>query len=685
MSLPLSSFFNRDLSWLSFNERILLEAAKEYIPLLERLKFLSIYSSNLDEFYRVRMPAVRALSKINKKKASRDELLVLPDVIDTINETITIQQRFYGEILERIIPRLNEDGIELIYKQGLPDEVATRAEDYFFTHLLAFLQIVPISESESFFPENNKLYQLAITLDGSNEEKAFIIVIPSENVPRFWYLSSGEKHYVVFIDDIIRYNLSKLPGFEHLKEVYSFKVTRDAELDIADEYEGDLAEKIEKQIEKRDYGFATRLLYDASIPAKSLNILVEFLRFEKATLVEGGRYHNLKDLSSFPVKNSKLSFNKWPAVPFVVDSGKLLLDMIAGKDILINAPFQSYDNVVRFFNEAAADPSVDNIYITVYRLATDSRIANALITAAKNGKKVSVFVELKARFDEANNIKWSKKMKAAGIKIIYSIPSLKVHAKIALVTRRNGRNVGIFSTGNFNEVTANFYTDHILLTSNSDMLTEVEKLFLFLEKRRKPEAEDFIDFRHLMVAQFNLQERFLQLIDREIHHAKQGLEAQIMIKLNNLEEEKLIARLYQASQAGVKVILIVRGICRLIPGLPGLSENISVRRIIDRYLEHGRIFVFANNGHTEIYMGSADWMYRNIYRRIEVCFPLYDEDIKQTVRRLLNFQLRDNMQAVEIDAHGRNLTLDRGTEPLSSQYEIYEYLKQSASQFSTSS
>ncbi|WP_207421790.1 polyphosphate kinase 1 [Desertivirga brevis] len=685
MSLPLSSFFNRDLSWLSFNERILLEAAKDYIPLLERLKFLSIYSSNLDEFYRVRMPAVRALHKINKKKVAKDELQVLPDVIDTINETIAIQQRFYGEILERIIPGLKENGIELVYKQKIPAEVEPKAENYFFTHLLAFLQIIPVIEDGSFFPENNKLYQLAVTENGRGEEEFFIIVIPSDHVPRFWDMTSGDKHHVVFIDDIIKYNLSKLPGFEHLKGLYSFKVTRDAELDIADEYEGDLAEKIEKQIEKRDFGFATRLLYDASVPASSLNALVEFLKFEKATLVEGGMYHNLKDLASFPVKNSKLSFEKWPAVPFVVDPGKLLLEMISRKDILINAPFQSYDNVVRFFNEAAADPSVENIYITVYRLATDSRIANALITAAKNGKKVSVFVELKARFDEANNIKWSKRMKAAGIKIIYSIPSLKVHAKIALVTRKNGRNVGIFSTGNFNEVTANFYTDHILLTSNSDMLFEVEKLFIFLEKRRKPEQEDFIDFKHLMVAQFNLQERFFQLIDREIHNAKQGLDAQILIKLNNLEEEKLIARLYQASQAGVKVILIIRGICRLIPGLPGLSENITVRRIIDRYLEHGRIFVFANNGHTEVYMGSADWMYRNIYRRIEVCFPVYDEAIKQTVLRLLNLQLRDNMQAVAIDEHGRNLTLDRGAEPLSSQYEIYEFLRQDTPAISSTS
>ncbi|WP_256012760.1 polyphosphate kinase 1 [Desertivirga xinjiangensis] len=675
MNSPMSSFFNRDISWLSFNERLLTEAAKEHLPLLERLKFLSIFSSNLDEFYRVRMPAIRALHRLNKKKQDKQEVMSLPDVIEEVNETIKNHQQQFGGILSQLLPSLKESGVQLIYNEEIPFPVQEAASDYFFSHLLAYLHIVELTKDSSFFPENNKLYQLLIAKQETREESLYLVNIPSDSLPRFISLNVDNKDYILFIDDILRHNLRKLPQFSGLSHIYSMKVTRDAELEIADEYEGDLAEKIERQIEKRDFGFATRLLYEGGMPQEYLEQVTAILKLEKATLVEGGRYHNLKDFSDLPLKTPSLFYEKWSPLAVNVPQGKSLFDSIQEQDILINNPYQSYDSVIRFFNEAAVNPDVENIYITVYRLATDSRIASALITAAKNGKKVSVFVELKARFDEANNIKWSKKMKAAGIKIIYSIPTLKVHAKIALVTRKNAPALGIFSTGNFNEVTAAFYTDHVLLTANHSLLAEVEQLFYFLEKRRKPTGQDNIHFKHLLVAQFNLKDHFTQLIEREIENASKGLESGITIKLNNLEEEKMISLLYKASQAGVKIKLIVRGICRLIPGVAGLSENISVIRIIDRYLEHGRVFIFSNNGNTEMYLGSADWMYRNIYRRIEVCFPIYDVAIAQTLLNLINIQLQDNVQAVSIDSHGKNLPVENGTARTSSQEKIYQALK----------
>jgi polyphosphate kinase len=352
-----------------------------------------------------------------------------------------------------------------------------------------------------------------------------------------------------------------------------------------------------------------------------------------------------------------------------------LLDYLQRKEILLHPPYHSYDTVLRFFNEAAIDVDVRRIYVTLYRVAKDSRIANAMIQAARNGKKVTVFVELKARFDEANNIKWAKRMKEAGVDIIYSIPELKVHAKLALIKRKKNDKTeyfGLLSTGNFNEGTARFYTDHILMTSNPNLLTEAEELFRFLKKRKKPSHTHLLTFQHLLVAQFNLQERFIALIDREIRNARKGLAASIVIKLNNLEEKVMIAKLYEASRAGVKISLIVRAICCLVPGVQGMSENIKVIRIVDRYLEHGRIFIFHNNGRSEIFMGSADWMDRNLHRRIEVCFPVYQRAMKEEIALMINLQLSDNAQAVQIDSKGNNIPVsgEPGQESLQSQSAI---------------
>lgn len=678
-----SSFFDRDLSWLSFNGRVLEEAGNPAVPLLERIRFLSIYSSNLDEFSRVRMPAVMALQHIKQSGDHHKNVTAGKNVLQQIIDIINHQQERFGEILStEILPLLKEKNIHLLYNEPIPDAIKEELTDFFYTQVMAFLQPVFLSQSDNkFFPENNKLYLLTVIEDEKYGEEQVIINIPSDSLSRFYTARWNNEQFVVFLDDIIKNNLKAIFKQETVKGCYSFKITRDAELEVEDDYEGNVARKIEQQLAKRDFGLATRLLHEPGIPDEYLQSLITSLKLEHAIVIHGGCYHNLKDLGSFPAKDTGICYIKWPPV-LVKIGNRSLFEHIEQKDIVLHPPYHSYDMVLRFFNEAAVNSDVTEIYVTLYRIASDSRIGNALVSAAKNGKKVSVLVELKARFDEANNIKWSKRMKAAGVKIIYSPVSLKVHAKIALVKRKKDKRVsyvGLLATGNMNETTARFYTDHILFTAHPEMLREMELLFIFLGHRKKAGNPGLITFNQLLVAQFNLQQRFLQLIDREINNARQGLEAAITIKMNNLEEKILIKKLYEASNAGVKIRMIVRSICCLKPGVKGMSENITIKRIVDRYLEHGRIFVFHNAGNKEVYMGSADWMNRNVYRRIEVCFPVYDSDIKQQLLYLLDLQLRDNCQAVEIDEHLNNVPVKNDEPLVCSQQAIYTLLSKKRS------
>lgn len=671
-------FFDRDLSWLSFNERVLQEAGNSRVPLLERIKFLSIYSSNSDEFYRVRMPALMALEKLHQKSPRKG--LPAFTTVQEANQRIHLQQLLFGNILRGIIPELkNSINCELVFNRPIPEAVQAAATDYFFTQVLAFLQPLYLTDQRStLFPENNKIYLAAIGSSRNNRQEVIIVNVPSDTLPRFYSIRHEQTQYILFLEDIIRYNLQLVMPQVTIDACYSFKVTRDAALDIEDEYEGDLAEKIEKQISKRDFGFATRLLYGAGTPPECLQALINLFNLEKASIMEGGVYHNLRDLANLPVKNELLEYPRWPLLTYQMKNPRRsLLEEIAQKDIILHAPYQSFNTVLRFFNEASIDPAVEEIYVTLYRIASDSRIATALISAAQNGKKVVVFVELKARFDEANNLRWSRKLKAAGVKIIYSIPTLKVHAKVALVKRMiNNRphHVGLLATGNLNESTARFYTDHILLTAHPGMLTELEQLFVFLSERKKPLVPGLLPFAHLLIAQFNLQDRFLGLIDREIDNARKGLPAGIIIKLNNLEEKVMIQKLYEASNAGVRIQMLVRSICCLIPGLPGMSENITVKRIVDRYLEHGRVFIFQNNNDPQLYLGSADWMNRNIYRRIEVCFPVYNPVIKTEIMELINLQLKDNIQAVQLNSELQNIPILPSEPLIRSQQAISELL-----------
>jgi polyphosphate kinase len=670
------SFFDRDLSWLLFNERILMEAERDELPTMERVNFLGIFSSNLDEFYRVRIPVLMALHSLGEDNKSEKE-----DVFHRAQELVGHQQERFGKVLrERLIPLLKESKVNLLFNEPIPNIIADKVSDYFFSQVLAFLQPLDLADAKKkFFPENNKLYFLISLSNEAKTERNVILNIPSDQLPRFLSISASDGvQYIVFLDDIIRHNLDKLFKTETLSGCYTFKVTRDAELDLDGEFDGDVSEQIEKQLLKRDAGIATRFLHQPGIPLRTLNFIADKFNLLGTSIVEGGMYHNLKDLMGLPANNPALKYGKWPAILSGIhpEEGSFF-EQIDKKDYIFHPPYLSYNNILRFFNEAATDVTVTEISVTLYRVASDSRIVNALISAATNGKKVRVMVELKARFDEANNIKWAKKMKAAGVEIIYSHKALKVHAKIALVKRQvddREKYSGLLATGNFNESTAAFYTDHILMTANPALLREIELVFMFLAKRVSSADGYPIDFKHLLVAQFNLQDGFLTLIDKEIANAKQGLPADITIKLNNLEERILIAKLYDASQAGVKINMIVRSICCLIPGMAGMSENITITRIVDRYLEHGRIFVFNNNNAPKVFMGSADWMNRNVYRRVEVCFPVYDENIKAEVIQMLDLQLNDNVQAVRLDEQLQNNPVKKTEPSIQSQSAVYEFL-----------
>jgi polyphosphate kinase len=668
-------FFDRDLSWLSFNERVLSEASSNIVPLMERIRFLAIYSSNLDEFYRVRMPTLMALNRLS----NQSEIEYSEALLAKINEVVLGQLEFFGGIISnQIVAELKNHNIELIYNESIPDIIHDEVKSYFIHTVASFIQINNFSKNSEFFPENNKIYLAVKTRRAGRVEQLYIVNIPSDSISRFFSLFHQSKQYIVFLDDIVKLNLPILFPGEDISS-YSFKITRNAELDLEDEFTGNLAKKIEKKIMQRDFGLATRFLYEPGLSDDILSFLKNRLNLKGANFIKGGTYHNLKDLSSLPLNDSQFYYEPWSKVNFSVNDTSLFKE-VKKRDILLHPPYHSYDTVLRFFNEAAIDGSVKTIYVTLYRVANESRIVNALISAAKNGKRVIVFVELKARFDEANNIKWSKKMKAAGVKIIESIPGLKVHAKLALVKRKGDRRselYGLLSTGNFNEGTSRFYTDHILITANNAILTEAEHLFKFLKKRKRRVGQEHYNFKHLLVGQFNLQKRFIELIEREINYSKNGGPASITIKFNNLEDRALISKLYEASQAGVKILLIIRGICCLVPGIEGMSENIAVKRIVDRYLEHGRVFIFQNNNKYDVYLGSADWMNRNIYRRIEVCFPIQNEALKDQLIDIIKIQLNDNSQAVMLDHQCKNVKMNNSglQEPVRSQMAISNLLR----------
>lgn len=674
--------YNRDLSWLGFNFRVLQEAADKRVALLERMKFLSIFSSNLDEFFRVRYPAVVALSSLKEKTKLKASIETSEDIAEKIQLEINRQLDVFGSILtQEIIPELKKNGIIFYYDAPIHSGHAKEIKEIFLSHVLAFIQPVFIEDNsqQAFMPENNQLY-FVVTLRETEHGslKQAIVNIPSGKVKRFFTLKPLEgDEYVIFLDDIIRENLQLIfPRFEIIS-VFSIKFNRDAEMNLADEYSGDLLNKIEKQLKKRDFGMPSRFLFESSMPRNLQLFLAAAFHVKYEDMFAGGRYHHLSDLSSFPVTDKKLQYEKFnPLSPAsIMDSGDIF-KLLEQQDILLHLPYQSYNPVLSFFNQAAVDADVTDIFITLYRLAEDSHIVNALISAAKNGKNVVVFIELKARFDEANNIRWSRIMKEAGISLQYSLPQIKVHSKIALVKKKTeGRDLSyaILSTGNFNEITARFYTDHVLMTSNVTIIKELQLLFGFLEKGRNEIGDEKIKFNELLVSQFNMVPELEKRISQEIKKAKNGMAARIRIKVNNLEESGMINLLYKAAKAGVQVELIVRSVCCIDP----THENITVRRIVDRFLEHTRLYIFGAGDDALLIMGSADLMTRNLYHRIEVCLPVKDAACRKELLDYFDMQWADNSKAVQLlqDNQYKKVEPVNG-QIINAQQSIYQYLKE---------
>lgn len=679
-------YYNRDLSWLGFNYRVLHEAASPDVPLMERFKFLSIFSSNLDEFFRVRYPSILALSKLQSTKKGKG-LPIADNLAETIQTEIERQLQEYGSILkQQLIPELAKRDVVLYYNNKIEQAHLKEIKEIFLSKVLAFIQPLFFENTphEKFAPGNNELYFFVILKkEGKDELAHSVINIPADNVPRFFELSYiDEKRYIIFVDDIIRENISCIfPGFE-VQGAYSIKFNRDAELHLEEDVEEDMLKKIEKHLKKRAIGAPSRFLYEPDMPKNIQLYIANLFDVSYEEMFAGGRYHNLKDLAKLPIKDKELHYEpRKPMSSAVLEDCGNIFKEVEQRDILLHLPYDSYNPILSFFNQAAIDPDVKEIYITIYRVAADSHIMNALIGAARNGKKVTAFVELKARFDEENNIRWSKRMKEAGVRIIYSLPGIKVHSKTAIVVKERGAGeqtiYGLLSTGNFNETTAQFYTDHALFTSDTAITLELLNLFHVLqEAKTQVLPSDIMRFNTLCVSRFNMIECFEDLIKREIKKAQKGHPAIIRIKLNNLEEPYMIDQLYKASQAGVQVELIVRSICCLVPGIAGVSDNVSIRRIVDRYLEHTRLFIFGAEDPI-VLMGSADWMTRNLRRRIEVIVPVKDKKCRKELVDYFELQWQDTNKAVALTSAMEQEKINgAGTEPQhNAQDSIYQYLQ----------
>jgi polyphosphate kinase len=645
-------YVQRDMSWLSFNYRVLQEAKDPLVPLYEKIKFLAIYSSNLDEFFRVRVAQHRSLIRLSKK--TKKELDYNPkQTLRTLLKIVNDQQIEFSRIyIEEIIPALREHNIFMLRRLDLTKEQKAFVEAYFQDNLLPFVQpVILVKDRVRFFLNNAALY-LTVSLQPkesyTSRTEYAIVKIPSDFLPRFIELPSKTgRHEMIMLDDIVRHSVSWLfPGYD-IMDTYSIKLTRDADLYIDDEFTGNLIQKVKSSLQKRNVGPASRFVYDRTIPKQFLDFLSDTFDLEKTDMLPEGRYHNNFDFFKFPDFGlSQLRYKPLPPQRYpVLEDTEDIFNVISQRDHLLHFPYQSYESVIKFFESASEDPSVTHIKIVQYRVAKKSRIMRALMKAVENGKQVSVFIEVKARFDEEANIKWGEALQKAGVSVYYSMPGIKVHSKLALVNRKEGRKEKLYAylgTGNFNEDTAKIYSDLGIFTSDERLTKEMARVFHYLETAKK---EGIAPFKHLLVGQFNLREDLVAKIDREIAHAKANKPASMILKMNSLSDKDMIEKLYEASQAGVKIKIITRGICSLVPSVKGFSENIEIISIVDRFLEHARVFIFHNKGKEEIYLSSADWMTRNLSHRVETSFPIYDGKLKQIIRQTIDFQLSDNVKA----------------------------------------
>lgn len=680
------AFFNRDISWLSFNYRVLEEAMDRSLPLYERIKFLAIYSNNMEEFYSVRVSYYKQMLRQETRFPEQVRRVQPAKVIHQINELVSEQQVIFHKVFEdEIIPELRKSNIHFVEGgDELNEEEQNYLRELFFIEVLTQIQPVLLLKHRirPFLQTGNVYLALEMVIrdrfdkkTGKRREQYGIIKVPLDrNLPRFIELpSDGKVFKIMFLEDLIMRHVDAIfPGFI-VKNYYSIKLTRDADLEY-DDYEGeDLIDVIEDLRKHRSLGKPNRFQYDRAMPKKLLNYLIKSFYLEDDILVKGGSRHNFRDFFAFPNPRSpELEIDKWPPLPIPVieENEGTMASLIDERDLLLSVPYQRYDYLIDFLSEASRDNTVEEIKTTQYRVAENSTVIKALINAAENGKKVTVFVELKARFDEEANLEWASEMNKAGIKILYSIPKLKVHAKLALVIRSEDSEIGdqvYLGTGNFNEKTAKLYGDHGLFTSHVGIVNEVKDLYRHLEDQTYQ-----CSFEHILVPGFNMVNRFTAMIQQEIKNVKEGKDGYILLKMNGLQSIPLVEELYRASEAGVQIDLIIRGICILKPDEP-YSRNIRVIRIVDRFLEHARVFVFHNDGNPKVFMGSADWMKRNLNRRIECVFPIYEKELKEELMDVLNIQLSDNVKASMIDGNLQNVRIRNEQPSLRSQRATYEY------------
>ena len=666
------AYVERDVSWMYFNHRILQEAEKEFVPLLERLSFLGIYSNNLDEFFRVR---VASLNRMLEHKLDKETEQQIKKSLKTINKLNESYSKEYTEAVDRVFEELESHKIRLVTEANLNDEQKNYLSQFFYDKLNGSVNPIWLSEIEDLTVlEDNRIYLIVEKCERKDNKKKYAIVKVPDRIYGRWVKipSSDGFDNIMYLDDVIRYCLPLVfLGFkESTYRAYSFKFTKDAEMEMDNDADFGTMEKIALGVNSRKKGEAVRVIYDHEMPREMQKKLRERLNTKELDAsLAGGRYQNHKDLMSFPDCGHKdLKYEKWtPIMKPEFVSNESILDQIRQKDRFIHVPYHSFNGYIRVLREAAIKPEVKAIKTTLYRLAKDSKVVKALITAARNGKKVTAVVELLARFDEESNIKWSKRMQEEGVNVIFGVEGLKIHSKLLYIESKKG-NIACIGTGNFHEGNAKIYTDYLMMTARPKIVNEVAKVFDFIDRPFSP-----FRFSELLVSPNSMKNRILRMLDTEIRNAGEGKEAWVKIKINHITDTDMVTKLYQASQAGVKIDIVIRGNCSLVPGLKGVSENIRCVGIIDRYLEHSRILIFANGGKPRFFIGSADWMPRNLLNRIEVLTPVYDEEMQTDLMRTISYGMRDSTNGRLIDGKGTDDFVNG--EPFRSQEELYKELK----------
>lgn len=678
-SLVKNNYVDRDLSWMYFNHRILAEAKKETVPTLERLKFLGIYSNNLDEFFRVRMAYLSNLCYSDKLK--KDERHKVKKLIENIGKLNSEFAREYEDATKSVWQKLKQENIVILNDKELDANQQEFVSNFYKDKLNGNINPVWLSSVSQLDKENDYNIYLAVKMtrwgkENKAEREYAILELPTNKTGRFISIPDADgKKCLMYLDDVIRFCLPLI--FEGMKyenyEAYAFKFTRNAEMEIDDDLQQSALQKITKGLKSRKRGAPLRIIYDEEMPKDLLRKLMSKMHLIKLdTILPSGRYHNHKDLMGFPDCGRKdLLFEpQKPMLKAELDTNESLLDLIRERDRFIHVPYHSFDSYIRVLREAAMNPNVKEIKTTIYRLAKDSKVVKALICAAQNGKKVTAVIELMARFDEEENIDWSKKMEDAGIRVLFGLEGLKIHSKLTYIEAKNG-DIACVSTGNFHEGNAKTYTDYLLMTADKQIVKDVENVFEFIEKPYKS-----LKLKELLLSPLTLRSSIKHLLDTEIDNAKKGRAAYFKGKLNHITDSDIVAKIYEAAVAGVKIDLVVRGNCSLKTDMPELNGNLKVVGIIDRYLEHSRILIFANGGDEKYYLGSADWMPRNLDNRIEAMVPVYDEDIRKDLRRTVEYGLRDTLQGRIVDGTGKNDNNDTGENiPFASQKALWDAYK----------